>query len=207
MKKNNTNLHLEEKMKTLKVKPNKSFKNNLLNSLEKEYERWFEKTSFQKQNFNLINLEIMKNITKKVVAGVAVLGVALATLWAFNTSYASEKDSLFKFLDAWYELLAGEWVEFEDKETWTYMRMEAVSAEEELKINKMSDAEFDKYVIEKAKEWFMTVPIPVGEAKKLDKLSNEDFQKYIKENNLIDKFDSSDIEFIEGQNFVEKVSK
>ena len=105
MKKNNTNLPLEEKMKTLKVKPNKSFKNNLLNSLEKEYERWFEKTSFQKQNFNLINLEIMKNITKKVLVWVAVFGVALWTLWAFNTSYANEKENLFDLWDAWYELI------------------------------------------------------------------------------------------------------
>ena len=105
MKKNTTNLPFEEKMKTLKVKRNKSFKNNLLNSLEKEYERWFEKTSFQKQNFNLINLEIMKNITKKVLVWVAVFGVALWTLWAFNTSYANEKENLFDLWDAWYELI------------------------------------------------------------------------------------------------------
>jgi hypothetical protein len=64
MNNKNINSLLEKKMKAIRVKADKSFKNNLLNSLEKEYESGFVKDS--KQNFNFINLDIMKNIMKKV---------------------------------------------------------------------------------------------------------------------------------------------
>jgi hypothetical protein len=66
MNNKNINSLLEKKMKAIRVKADKSFKNNLLNSLEKEYESGFVKDS--KQNFNFINLDFMKNFTKKVIA-------------------------------------------------------------------------------------------------------------------------------------------
>ena len=181
MKKNNTNLLLEEKMKTLKVKPNKSFKNKLLNSLEKEYEKGFEK-SFHKQKFNFINLDIMKNITKKIIAWLAIAGVALWTIWAFNTSYANEKNNVFDYISAGIEFLMFDLKEWESKQfidkNGNVGTIEMVSVENALKFNALSKEEQLKQL---KKEWSIPSDVTIDDLEFVDEWYIDFSQEEIKE--------------------------
>ncbi len=164
MKNNNKNSILTEKIKAIKVQPDKSFKNKLLNSLEKEYETGFVKSS--KQNFNLINFDYMKNITKKIVAWLAILWLILWTIWAFNTSYANEKNNVFDYISAGVEFVLWDMKIWDTKQfttkDWDDVMVEMVSKEDSLKFDSMSKEEQIKQL---QKEWKLPKGIDISEIK------------------------------------------